>query len=118
MDNHRQIMAEGERLYQIYSRTKHFPWSTMPLAPEGSPMEPAYILVEDRFTSGHDDSATFVELINEKEEILVSCRLEGVSRKYFDNPPFYDVDCLVYYLRETWRIPVKQCAWSGPKGQL
>lgn len=108
MDRYSKIMKQGEKMYQIYARRKGYTCCNRRFAPPEAPFQPKYILVEDRFTTGHDDSATFVELIDENEDILISCKFEGPQIKRFENPDLYDDDCLVYYLRETLKLPVVQ----------
>lgn len=49
----------------------------------------------------HDDSAEFVELIDENENIIQSWMFEAPMKKRFENPDLWDDDCLVYYLKES-----------------
>ena len=112
MTRYQQIMKQGARVYENYARRNGFIHCNRKFADFSSPLSPPYILLEDRFTTGHDDSALFVELINTREEILVSWKFEGPEPKRFENPDFYDYDCLVYYLKETLNLEVRQQAWG------
>ncbi len=68
--HHDEIMKQGERIYAVYAHWQGFTYCNRKFADNSSTLLPAYILVEERFTTGHDDSATFVELINENENII------------------------------------------------
>ena len=63
-------------------------------------------------------SATFIELIDEEENIIKSWEFEGPLKKRFENPDVYDDDCLVYYLKETLKLKVVQNTWGRKVGEL
>ena len=54
----------------------------------------------------HDDSAEFVELIDENENIIQSWMFEAPMKKRSENPDLWDDDCLVYYLKESMKLHV------------
>ncbi len=75
-------------------------------------------IFEERFTTGHDDSATFIELIDENENIIQSWMFEGPMKKRFENPDLWDDDCLVYYLKESMKLNVVQHTWGRKVGEF
>ena len=118
MKRHQQIMAQGEKVYTTYPQHRGYPYCCRAFADDSSSLAPVYILVEQRFITGHDDSAEFVELINEDEKIIRSWKFEGLEPKRFENPDLYDDDCLVYYLKETLRLRVVQKTWGRNVGEV
>lgn len=65
-----------------------------------------YILAEERFISGHDDSAGFVEIIDINDNVVKSWKFDYPMVKRFSDPDYYDDDCLILYLKETYGLPV------------
>lgn len=118
MKQHDEIMKQGKYIYACHSRNSGFTYCDRKFADASVKTTPAYILVEDRFTTGHDDSATFVELIDENEDILQFWMFEGPLTKRFENPNLWDDDCLVYYLKESLKIPVVQHSWGRKIGEF
>ena len=110
------IMERGRIIYETCDR-RGYTYCSRRFADPDAALPPAYLLVEDRFTTGHDDSATFVELIDEKENILKSWMFEGPEPRCFEDPAVYDDDCLVYYLKETLKLEVVQSAWNRKVGE-
>jgi hypothetical protein len=117
MDKHQQIMEQGRAIYERGSRR---PLHTYCNRSFGDPnAQPAYILVDQRFISGHDDTAIFVELIGKDETILRSWMFEDMPcSPLLRNTDFYGEDCLVYYLREILKLEVVQQAWHRKIGEL
>lgn len=111
-------MKQGALTYAVYARRQGLTYCDRKFTDDPSTSSPAYILVENRFTTGHDDSAEFVELIDENENIIQSWMFEGPMKKRFENPDFWDDDCLVYYLKETLKLKVVQNAWGRNVGEL
>ena len=105
MNRHDEIMKRGEYVYEMYARRKGFTYSNRVFADASSETPPAYILAEERFTTGHDDTAGFVELIDENEKIIMSWEFDYPMKKRFSDPDYYDDDCLVYYLMEKFHLP-------------
>ena len=106
MNRHDEIMKRGEYVYAGFARQNGFTYCNRIFADASSAALPAYILVEERFTTGHDDSAEFVELIDENENIIQSWMFEAPMKKRFENPDLWDDDCLVYYLKESMKLHV------------
>lgn len=117
MDRFNAIMEQGKYVYRCFSRNDGFTYCNRKFAEASAKTTPAYILVEERFTTGHDDSATFVELIDENENIIQSWRFEPPMIKRFENPDLWDDDCLVYYLKESLKIPVVRNGWGRKAGE-
>ncbi|MDO4614846.1 MAG: hypothetical protein Q4B15_04365 [Lachnospiraceae bacterium] len=80
-------------------------------ADSSSPLK--LILVEERFISGHDDSAGFVDLVNEENRIVSSWMFDFPMKARFREPDTYDDDCLVLLLKEEYGLPVEQYGWSA-----
>ena len=118
MDRLDAIMKQGKYVYGCFSRSDGFTYCNRKFADASAKTTPVYILVEERFTTGHDDSATFVELIDENENIIRSWMFEGPLKKRFENPNLWDDDCLVYYLKESLKIPVVQNGWGRKVGEF
>ena len=118
MNMHDEIMKQGKRVYDLYAHSDGFTYCNRKFANTSSASLPAYILIENRFTTGHDDSAEFVELIDENENIIQSWKFEGPLKKRFENPCFYDDDCLVYYLKETLNLKVVRNTCGREVGEL
>ena len=76
MNTHDEIMKRGEYVYETYARRSGFTYCNRVFADASSTALPAYIFAEERFISGHDDSAGFVELIDENENIIKSWKFE------------------------------------------
>ena len=112
MSKHEEIMKQGEYVYAARARRQDWTYCNRKFADASSLLPPAYILVEDRFITGHDDSATFVELIDENENVIQSWMFEGPEPRRFEEPDLYDDDCLIYYLKETLKLPVVQNTWG------
>ena len=115
---HNEIIKRGEYVYEIYARRNGLTCCNRKFADASADTSPAYILVEERFTTGHDDSATFVELIDENENIIQSWMFEGPMKKRFENPDLWDDDCLVYYLKESMKLSVVQHTWGRKVGEF
>lgn len=111
-------MKQGQWACKVYARRQGPTYCKRKFADDSASLPPAYILVEERFTTGHDDSAEFVELIDENENIIQSWMFEGTLKKRFENPNAYDDDCLVYYLKETLKLKAVQHTWGRNVGEL
>ena len=118
MSIHDEIMKRGEYVYTVFARHNGFTYCNRKFADASSTAFPAYILVEERFTTGHDDSAEFVELIDENENIIQSWMFEGPMKKSFENPDLWDDDCLVYYLKESMKLQVVHNTWGRKAGEI
>ena len=118
MSRHDKIMTRGKYIYAEFARQAGFTYCNRKFADASSTAVPAYVLVEERFTNGHDDSAEFVELIDENENIIQSWMFEGAMRKSFENPDLWDDDCLVYYLKESLKLNVVQNVWGRKVGEF
>ena len=118
MNMHNEIIKRGEYVYEIYARRNGLTYCNRKFADASADTSPAYILVEERFTTGHDDSATFVELIDENENIIQSWMFEGPMKKRFENPDLWGDDCLVYYLKESMKLSVVQHTWGRKVGEF
>lgn len=112
------VMRQGALISERDARRRGFTYCDLRFADPAAAAAPAYILVEDRFITGHDDSATFVELIDENGDILISWMFEGLLPRRFRNPDLSDADCLVCYLRETYKLRVVQNTWGKPVGEI
>lgn len=112
------VRNQGALIAERCARRRGFTYCSRRFADSAAVTQPAYILVEDRFLTGHDDSAAFVELIDENGDILTSWMFEGLQPKRFRNPDLYDADCLVYYLRKTYKLRVVQNTWGRPVGEI
>lgn len=73
----------------------------------------AYIETEQRFITNHDDTAVFVELIDADERVIRSWKMDCPLTKWFSDPDYYEDDCLILYLRETFSLPV--IGWREPR---
>ena len=118
MDQFDEIMKQGRYVYGCGARRGGLTYCDRKFAEASAKTTPVYILVEERFTTGHDDSATFIELIDENEDIIQSWMFEGPMQKRFENPKAWDDDCLVYYLKETLKLPVVQNGWGRKVGEF
>ena len=118
MNRHDEIMKRGAYIYAGFARREGFTYCNRKFADASSTAIPAYILVDERFTTGHDDSAIFVELIDENENIIQSWMFDEPMKKCFENPDLRDDDCLVYYLKETLKLKVVQNAWGRKVGEF
>ena len=118
MNRKDEIMKRGQYVYACFVRQDGFTYCNRKFADAASAALPAYILVEERFTTGHDDSAEFVELIDENENVIQSWMFEGPMKKCFEDPDLWDDDCLVYYLKETLKLDVVQNAWGRKVGEF
>lgn len=112
------VMKQGALIAECYARRRGFTYCDFRFADPAAAAAPAYILVEDRFLTGHDDSATFVDLIDENGDILTSWMFEGPQPRRFGNPDLYDADCLVCYLRATYKLRVVQNTLGRPVGEI
>lgn len=112
MHDHEEIMKVGESIYRTNSRRQGLTYCNRKFADSSPTAAAAYILVEERFTTGHDDSARFVELIDENENIIQSWMFEGPLKKCFEDPDLWSDDCLVYYLKESLKLGVVQHTWG------
>ena len=113
MSKHDEIMKRGEFIYSVYARQNGFTYCNRKFADNSSETFPVYILVEERFITGHDDLAGFVELIDENENIIQSWKFDYPIKKRFSNPGYYDDDCLVCYLMERFNLPT--IGYRAPK---
>jgi hypothetical protein len=105
MSRYDDILQRGKDIYNLYARESGFTYCNRSFADVSSKICPAYILVEERFTTGHDDSALFVELIDENECIIQSWMFDCPVKKLFSEPDYYENDCLVYYLVKEFNLP-------------
>ena len=103
------VLDRGKQVYLTYEDSRKMIYSNHKFADETSDAVPAYILAEERFISGHDDTAAFVEIIDTDDKIarrwMFNC---FPMTKRFKNPNLYDDDCLILYLKEIYGIPVKR----------
>lgn len=118
MEHYDEIMKRGYIIYENEARLKGETYCNRKFADISDTLAPEYILVEERFTTGHDDSAEFVELIDKNENIIKSWMFDGPLVKRFQNPDIYDDDCLVYYLKETFKLRVLWDTWGRKAGEL
>lgn len=102
------VLKRGKDVYQNYENVQKTIYSNHEFAAEPSDSVPAYILAEQRFISGHDDSAGFVEIIDTNDKIARRWLFHFPMTKRFEAPVLYDDDCLILYLKETFGIPVKR----------
>ena len=70
-----------------------------------------YILAEERFITNHDDTAMFIELIDEDEQVMKSWKFDHPMKKWFSDPDYYEDDCLVFYMTETFHLPTVGYCW-------
>lgn len=71
-----------------------------------------YILAEQRFITNHDDIAEFVEIIDAEERVIQSWKFDVPMVKWFCDPNYFEDDCLILFLRETYGLPV--VGWRMP----
>ena len=99
-----EIIQHGKAI--CLSKTPYTGINNRRYAENALPQTAKYILAEERFVSGHDDTAGFVELIDGEDRVVRSWKFDYPMVKRFSQPDYYDDDCLVAYLRETYGIPV------------
>lgn len=104
MDRKTEIYNCGKRLY--LSEIPYTGINTRKYAAAQSFQNAKYILAEERFITNHDDTARFVEVIDSDDHVIKSWKFDHPMTKHFSDPAYYDDDCLVLYLRETYRLPV------------
>ena len=102
------ILKIGREVYLKKENTQKMIYSNHKFADETSDSLPAYILAEERFISGHDDTARFVEMIDTNDRILRRWMFHHPMDKRFEDPALCDDDCLILYLKETFGLPVKR----------
>ncbi len=71
------------------------------------------ILVEERFVNSENETAGFVDLVNEDNRVVSSWIFNFPLKKRFREPDAYDDDCLVLYLKEEYDLPIEQYGWSA-----
>lgn len=104
MENKAEILKRGELIYK--TQRPYTGPNNRRYAEPGSACPAAYILVEERFVTNHDDCAGFVEIIDAQERVVRSWKLDYPMTKWFSDPDCYEDDCLILYLRETFGLPV------------
>ena len=111
MSNRAEIFNHGKSIYLLkacYTRLNNREYAN------ASSDKPAkYISAEERFVSNHDDRAGFIEMIDADEKIIKSWKFDYPMKKRFSNPDYYDDDCLVLYLTETFHLPT--VGYRAPK---
>lgn len=103
MDQRSEILKHGEYICQMEPRYTGL--NNRRYAEKGSTVPAKYILAEERFVSGHDDTAGFIEIIDAEEKVIRSWKFDYPMKKRFSDPDYYDDDCLVLYLMETMNLP-------------
>ena len=103
------VLKIGKEIYLTEENRAKMIYSNHKFADATSNAAPAYILVEERFVSGHDDTAAFIEIIDTDGKIARRWMFSHFPlKKRFTEPALYDDDCLILYLKETYGIPVKR----------
>lgn len=98
-----EILARGE---EIFRTQKPYTGPNNRRYAQAPPESAKYILTEERFTSSHDDSAVFVELIDSEDKVLRSWKFDCPVAQCFTDPELYEDDCLILYLREIYGLSV------------
>ncbi len=102
------VLERGRTVYLNYENSQKMVYSNHEFADETSESIPAYILAEERFISRHDDNAGFVEILDTNDKIIRRWIFDYPMTKRFEDPDLYDDDCLILYLKETFRVPVER----------
>ncbi len=107
MENKAAILKRGEFIYR--TKSLYTGPNNRRYADASAPRPARYILSEQRFVTNHDDSAGFVEIIDVDDRVVKSWQFDYPMVKQFSDPDYYDDDCLILYLRETYGLPVIGC---------
>ena len=83
-------------------------------AAEDSTAPAAYVLLDERFVTSHDDMDSFVEVIDTEERVMESYRLVACKKEVIE-PSAWTHECLAYYLSETYGVPVRTGYYPLPK---
>ena len=105
-----QILEEGKRIY-LSPRNRYTGLNNRKYADEPAYSAAKYILAEERFISNHDDTATFIELIDEDEKVMKAWKFDHPMKKWFSDPDYYEDDCLVFYMTEKFHLPTVGYRW-------
>lgn len=114
-DQRAEILRIGESIY-CSTQNCYTGLNNRDYADEASQAAVKYILAEERFVTNHDDTAMFIELIDGSEKVIKSWKFDYPMKKHFNDPDYYEDDCLVFFLRETFHLPT--VGYRGPKPEV
>jgi len=107
--NKDDILKRGREVYLTCENKQKMIYLNHKFADETSIAIPAFILAEERFVSGHDDTVAFIEIIDTDDKTAGRWKFSDFPlTKKFSYPNLYDDDCLILYLKGTYHIPVKR----------
>ena len=55
----------------------------------------------------------FIELIDEDDKVMKSWKFDYPMKKWFSDPDYYEDDCLVFFMAETFHLPT--VGYRAPK---
>lgn len=110
MNNRTEILNVGKSIY-LSPGDRYTGPNNRKYADAASQAAAKYILAEERFITNHDDTAMFIELIDEDEKVMKSWKFDCPLKKWFSDPNYYEDDCLVLYLVETFHLPTVGYRW-------
>jgi hypothetical protein len=105
-----KILEEGKRIY-LSPRDRYTGPNNRKYADGPAYSAAKYILAEERFITNHDDTAMFIELIDEDEKVIKSWKFDCPMKKWFSDPDYYEDDCLVFYMTERLHLPTVGYRW-------
>ncbi|MBQ7299366.1 MAG: hypothetical protein IJW77_05955 [Clostridia bacterium] len=108
------VLQQGKNVYLTCETERKRFSDHSPFAWKRSDAAPVCILAEERFITGHDDTAGFIELLDADGGVVLRWMFDFPMKERFDHPKLYDDDCLILYLHETYHLPVRRgCGYSG-----
>lgn len=105
-----EILNVGKRIY-LSPRNRYTGPNNRKYADGPAYSAAKYILAEERFITNHDDTAMFIELIDEDEKVMKSWKFDCPMKKWFSDPDYYEDDCLVFYMTETFHLSTVGYRW-------
>lgn len=110
MNNRTEILNVGKSIY-LSPRERYTGPNNRKYADGPAYSAVKYILAEERFITNHDDTAMFIELIDEDEKVVKSWKFDCPMKKWFSDPDYYEDDCLVFYMTERFHLPTVGYRW-------
>lgn len=110
MNNRTEILNVGKSIY-LSTGNRYTGPNNRKYADGPAYSAAKYILAEERFITNHDDTAMFIELIDEDEKVIKSWKFDCPMKKWFSDPDYYEDDCLVFYMIEKFHLPTVGYRW-------
>ena len=110
VNNRTEILNLGKSIY-LSPRNRYTGPNNRKYTDEPGYSAAKYILAEERFITNHDDTAMFIELIDEDEKVMKSWKFDCPMKKWFSDPDYYEDDCLVFYMTERFHLPTVGYRW-------